>query len=184
MSSSTAQFDRLLNPGFCAVLASAIVDGASSARCGLPLVSIYLTMPMVLHRRTVERIARSPERGLAEFVHRYPDAVVGLDRRVAITIATTRAGLAVALRRGSLQFNRETRELVATETIKMARARLEELLSPEDKRCVEACSKLGKWVGQMTVALICDVLSVRPAWGLVATGRDQLPTSSEAETDL
>ncbi|MDC3956220.1 hypothetical protein KEG38_20330 [Polyangium jinanense] len=184
MSDGTAQFDRLLNPGFCGILSAFMAEGASSGRRGLPLVAVYLMMPMVLHRRTAERIERSSSRGLAEFVHRYPDVLVGLDRRAAMTIPNTRAGLAVAIRRGALQFDRRSEELVATDSIKMARARLGELLSPDDVRRVEACLKLGKWVGHMTVALMCDVLSVRPVWGSTDAGSERLATITETETDL
>ncbi|MDC3985931.1 hypothetical protein KEG57_35955 [Polyangium jinanense] len=139
---------------------------------------------MILHRRTVERISQSSSRGLAEFVHRHPHVLVGLDRRVAMTSANTRAGLAVALRRGALLFDRETRELLATDTIKMARARLREVFSPDDESRVQACLMLGNWIGHMTVAFMCDVLCVRPAWGLTNEGRGHLPTTSEVETDL
>lgn len=162
MSDATLQFDRMLNPGFCGLLVSGLVEGASR---GLPLVVTYLLVPMLLHRRTVERLHNASSHGLGEFVHQHPDIIIGIDKRIRMTVPNTRAGITVALRRGAIHFVRQTGILVATGAIRISRPRLRELLSPEDDRRVSASLKLGKWAGSMSVSLICDALAVRPAWG-------------------
>ncbi len=174
MSDATLEFDRMLNPGFCGVIASALVEGSSS---GLPLVAVYVLVPMVLQRRTAEQIYKSRARGLIDFVHKNPDIIIGLDRWISITKENTRAGIAVALLRDALRFNPQTRVLVATEAIKNARLRLQELLTDEDNRRVSVSLKLGEWAGALNVALICDALAVRPTWRL-----SQGPSVTESPT--
>lgn len=171
MGKGTDQYDRMLNAGFCGITACALVEGSSGGSggklapgLGFPLVSVYLLTPMVLHRKTAERIERSSDRGLAEFLTHYPDSTIGLEHRISITVSNIRAGLSLALARGALRFERSSSELIGTGVIKACRGRLRELLVAEDDRRVTASLKLGKWAAQMSLPQICNALSIRPVW--------------------
>jgi hypothetical protein len=63
MGKGTDQYDRMLNAGFCGMIVCALVEGSSGkqeiVRPGFPLVLAYLLAPMILHRRTAERISHS-----------------------------------------------------------------------------------------------------------------------------
>lgn len=168
MGEGVAQFERMLNPAFCGVLATALVEGAcyrqSVAADGIPLVSIYLLMPMVLHQRTAVLIDKFDGGQLVDFVGRYPNLIIGLDRRITITRNSVRAGVAFALQRGALRFDSSAERLCPTDALKSIRTRLREVLASDDERRISVCSKLGQWSSNMSLALLCNVLAVRPVW--------------------
>lgn len=166
-----SHYDGMLNAGFCAVIITAMAEGAASVQqegrvsLGLPWIAAYLLVPLALYPRSSASIKKSRHRGLAAFMNAHPELAINLERRIAYLTPYVRSGLVVAFLHNSIQLDKSRRNLIAIRESSIDQdPRVRELLSHEDLDCIKASGQLGKWAVQSTVAQICSALLVRPIW--------------------
>lgn len=171
MPTVTDDYARTLNPGFCAVLVATILQATrprpGDPGPGLPLAAPYLLMPLVLNKQTAYYLVESRARGVQDFLFRHPDVIVGFDRRTRILLPFVRAGLACALRRGALSFDRRTHRLFPTDALEGKEGRIKELLGDEDVAAVKGARKVGRWATSIPFPYLCTLLSCKPTFGKV-----------------
>lgn len=184
ISAKLDPFQRMLNPAFCGLIVTTLVEGAANGQGngwkGLPLVSIYLLAPMIFHEKTAESVAKQSIKSMADLVNSNPGIVIPLERLVRNWTPQIRSGIQLAIHRQTILFYPSTRGLVATGTIAAIRPRLNEILTNADKKRIDSALKLGSWAGRMSVVQLCDHLSIRPRWLPIDVDVNKVSTS---ETD-
>lgn len=94
---------NLLNPAFCGeVLRRCINTYQETASIPFPYPLIFLVLPIVLHRRTRERISPRQRQSLHVWLQSHPDVKINFAERAKELIPITREALLFLLQVGTL----------------------------------------------------------------------------------
>lgn len=95
---------RLLNPCFCAAMLQRTVEGFKSEepRKPMPLLLVYLVLPLILHEPTRESMPTSKATKFSTWVMQHPQVRSGLPERITALLPFTTSALGVLVRTGVL----------------------------------------------------------------------------------
>lgn len=129
----------LLNPAFCGRLLQAAALDYGSA--GMPLSHLLLVLPIVLHKRTREKL---PENAVASpaltWISEHPEVRVGLAERIRHLLPTTRESLLLLLANGTVRCTAEGGFVTTT-----SRGRSSARDTSEIRDCIRRARFLGRW---------------------------------------
>lgn len=137
----------LLNPAFCSVLIYSVVkEYLNESRTGMPFVLVYLTLPLILHKKTRESIESSKTR-MITWIQRHPEVLVNFPHRAKSLIDITNESLEfllsskiVILRKGKLNIGNH---ISNTSILKVFSA------DSEMEDCLKKTKVIGKWFSRM-----------------------------------
>lgn len=149
----------LLNPAFCSrMLYATILEYESKSGRPLPFPLIYLILPLVLHKRTREKISSSTK--LLNWTQTNQELLIGFPARAKEFVEITNESIEFLLCSGMVQIN-DTGEIIRTPDIRKLNET--EYLNEEIKQCVRKSQHVARWfIGAGTTENIYACLGVRP----------------------
>jgi len=132
---------NLLNPAFCGeVLVRTVSTYQASAQNPFPYALAFLVLPIVLHKRTRERIPTGGRVQLHAWLQQHQDARVGFADRTKQMVPITNEAMMFLLQLGRLSINQQG-YLVARTT----RRRTQIQTSDEIDDCYRKAQVVGRW---------------------------------------
>jgi len=154
----------LLNPAFCATLLWRAArghqaDGASAS--AMPFETMFLVLPMVLHRQMREALPRTIATSLAVWVTDLPLAQSQIAERARLLVPFTKEALSFGGRYGLLRFSKDAVMASDGWTKKVSKALRE--CSEEVQECGNRAEFIGKWFARAgTAETVMSVLGIQP----------------------
>jgi Family of unknown function (DUF6521) len=150
---------NLFNPAFCALaLHNAIAGFEEKVSQGMAYELAFLLLPLVLHRATREALPTRTSSKLHVWIQAHEQVRVGLVKRVAAMVPTTKEGLLFAMQRQILQVNDDG--LLVTSIVQQ-KSSFEPPGPSDTQECLERAAFLGRWFG-----VSGNSSSVLAAWGV------------------
>ena len=149
----------LLNPAFCGrILYHAIKAYAEQTSRPLPFPLIYLILPLVLHRKTRERIKSVTQMQI--WIQRNPDVLVGYAERAKSLVAITNEAIEFLLQSGVLSLtNNAELQIVRL----LSSQGINQFTNDEIKESINKSTHVAKWFSRGgTVETIYASWGVRP----------------------
>ena len=148
----------LFNPAFLALLVRRAADEHEqrSGGRGLPMMLVYVVVPLALHGPTRRALPSNVTAQMGEWIRAHPEAGVGLGQRAQALRPLVSAGLRLGLAHGLL--STEAGALRANTLRRRPRgmARTDEV-----DECVEKAGFLGRWFSEQP-----DPVTTMALWGL------------------
>ena len=133
---------NLLNPAFCGeVLRHAIKRHNVIAERPFPYTLAFLVLPIVLHKRTRERIPTGTPKPLHVWLQEQQDVRVGLPKRAKQLVPITKESLAFLLQLKAITVDQNA----ALSLPRIPRRRVEGQDSGEIADCYQKAEILGRW---------------------------------------
>lgn len=149
----------LLNPAFCSrLLYSAILEFESKSGRPMPFPLIYLILPLVLHKRTREKINSKTK--LLNWTQANQELLIGFASRTRGLVEITNESIEFLLCSGMAQLN-DSGEIIKTPH----KRKLSEVdyLNEEIKQCIWKSKHVARWfIGAGTTENVYACLGVRP----------------------
>lgn len=149
----------LLNPSFCGrIIYQAIKVYSEQSNRPMPFPLVYLILPLVLHKKTRERISSVTQMQI--WIQRNPDVLIGFAERANSMVKVTNEGVEILLQSGVINL---------TNNAELEQCNLKKSLSPskytndEIKKCITKSSNVARWFAKAgTVETIYTSWGVRP----------------------
>jgi len=149
----------LLNPAFCGrVIYHAIKTYSEQTSRPLPFSLVYLILPLVLHRKTRERINSVTQMQI--WIQRNPDALIGFAERTKNLVKITNE---------AVEFLMQSKIVTLTNNAELELIRLlpssstSKFVNTEIKECINKSSHVARWFAKGgTVETIYSSWGVRP----------------------
>lgn len=149
----------LLNPAFCGrLIYHAIKTYFEETNRPMPFPLVYLILPLVLHKKTRERINSVTQ--MQVWIQRNPDVLIGFAERASSMVKVTNE---------AVEFLLQSEIVNLTNNAELELCKLKKSLSPnkytndEIKKCITKSSNLAKWFSKAgTVETIYISWGVRP----------------------
>lgn len=149
----------LLNPAFCGrIIYHAIETYQKESKRPMPFPLVYLILPMVLHRKTRERIKSVTQMQI--WLQRNPEMLIGFADRVKNMVPITNEALEFLMQGGIVTLTNNA-ELELTQLFKSLSS--SKHTNDEIKDCISKSSSVAKWFAKAgTVETIYISWGVRP----------------------
>lgn len=158
-SSRSQEQARLLNPSFLGLLVWACARGYSSTSAdGLPYPLAFLSMPIVLHRNTRQKLPKTVRRTMAAWLIENTEVQVGFAERASALVPLVSEGIIFAANGGLLSL--VDGELVSARRPRSMAGFLREATN-EVRSCLQKAEFVGKWLGRSG-----DYATVMALWGV------------------
>lgn len=149
----------LLNPSFCGrIIYQSIKVYSEQSNRPMPFPLVYLILPLVLHKKTRERINSVTQ--MQVWIQRNPDVLIGFAERANSMVKVTNEGVEILLQSGVINL---------TDNAELEQCKLKKSLSPskytsdEIKQCITKSSNVARWFAKAgTVETIYTSWGVRP----------------------
>ena len=149
----------LLNPAFCSrLLYAAIVEYESKSGKSMPFPLIYLILPLVLHKRTREKINSKIK--LLNWTQSNQELLIGFQPRAKGLVEITNESVEFLLCSGIVQIN-DMGEIIKDPS----KQKLSEtmFLNTEISQCINKSKHIARWfIGAGTTENVFACLGVRP----------------------
>lgn len=150
---------HLLNPAFCGrIIYHAIKTYSKQTKRPMPFPLIYLILPLVLHKKTRERISSVTQ--MQVWIQRNPDVLIGFTERTNSMVKITNEAIEFLLQSGVINM---------TNNAELEQCKLKKSLSSskytndEINKCITKSSNVAKWFAKAgTVETIYTSWGVRP----------------------
>lgn len=149
----------LLNPAFCGrLLYGCIKKYNEETKRNFPFPLIYLILPLVLHKKTRERISSRTQ--LTIWQQRYPELLIGFADRTKDMVQITNEAIEFLLQSGTVLLTNSA-ELEISQTIRSLSKT--KYVNDEIKDCINKSEHVAKWFAATgKVETIYVSLGVRP----------------------
>ncbi len=149
----------LLNPSFCGrIIYQSIKVYSEQSNRPMPFPLVYLILPLVLHKKTRERINSVTQ--MQVWIQRNPDVLIGFAERANSMVKVTNEGVEILLQSGVINL---------TDNAELEQCKLKKSLNPskytndEIKQCITKSSNVARWFAKAgTVETIYTSWGVRP----------------------
>ncbi len=151
---------HLLNPAFCSTLITGTVSGyMENSSTGLPFPLLFMILPLILHRKTRERLPRSISTSMAEWLHENIDARILFVERLISLKPYTQEALLFGWRQGWLDIHDQgtIKHSLVTKNIDKIKKELNE----ETRDCFMKSLFLGRWFSYAG-----NVQTIMTQWGI------------------
>jgi len=157
--SRATEIAYLLNPAFCGrIIYHAIKTYSEESKRPMPFPLVYLILPLVLHRKTRERIKSVTQMQL--WIQRYPDVLIGFGIRTKSMVQITNEAVEFLLQSGLVALTNNA-ELDIVKLLKSLSAT--KYVNDEISECINKSSSVAKWFAKAgTVETIYTSWGVRP----------------------
>ena len=149
----------LLNPAFCGrIIYYTIKTYFEETKRPMPFPLVYLILPLVLHKKTRERINSATQ--MQVWIQRNPDVLIGFAERANSMVKVTNEAVEFLLQSGivNLTNNAELEQCKLKKSLSITKYTNDEI-----KKCISKSSNVAKWFGKAgTVETIYISLGVRP----------------------
>jgi len=152
----------LLNPSFCAIILwyAAQAYGSSCDRA-LSFEESFLVLPLVLHRKTRERLPRSVRTSLAVWLDENPLVQRGVASRARVLVPFTKGALTFGGVHGLIRIAEG--KVFANSHFKKAISEALKGTSDEVRACAKRAEFLGRWFAQTGAGItVFALMGVRP----------------------
>ena len=167
MGSLTTEVRQVQNPALGGVLQWRFVIGyaaSSSYASGCPLPLVFLVLPVLLHRETVNYVKTTTRAsGLRGFAAKFgitknadSDVLLTLNERACALRALSLESLQVAIRARLLTIDVQT-----SATYELTTTMPKSGVSEGSRELSREAEKLGRWCGDLTMAEVSSILRVR-----------------------
>lgn len=157
--SRAAEVAYLLNPAFCGrIIYHAIKTYSEETKRPMPFPLVYLILPLVLHRKTRERIKSVTQMQI--WIQRNPDLLIGFANRTKNMVQITNEAVEFLMQSGivALTNNAELELLQLFKSLSSNKNTNDEI-----KECISKSSNVAKWFAKAgTVETIYISWGVRP----------------------
>lgn len=149
----------LLNPAFCGrIIYHAINTYQQESKRPMPFPLVYLILPMVLHRKTRERIKSVTQMQI--WIQRNPEMLIGFADRAKNMVPITNEAVEFLMQSGIITLTNNA-ELELAQLFKSLSA--SKYTNDEIKECISKSSSVAKWFAKAgTVETIYISWGVRP----------------------
>ena len=149
----------LLNPAFCGrIIYHAIKSYQQESKRPMPFPLVYLILPMVLHRKTRERIKSITQMQI--WIQRNPEMLIGFADRAKNMVPITNEAVEFLMQSGTVTLTNNA-ELELAQLFKALSAT--KYTNDEIKECISKSSSVAKWFAKAgTVETIYVSWGVRP----------------------
>lgn len=149
----------LLNPAFCGrIIYNAIKTYSGQTNRPMPFPLVYLILPLVLHKKTRERINSVTQ--MQVWIQRNPDALIGFAERANSMVKVTNEAVELLLQSGviNLTNNAELEQCKLKKSLSSSKYTNDEI-----KKCITKSTNVAKWFAKAgTVETIYTSWGVRP----------------------
>lgn len=149
----------LLNPAFCGrILYNSIKTYAEESKRPMPFPLVYLILPLVLHKKTRERIKSVTKMQI--WVQRNTDVLIDFAERTKNLVQITNEAVEFLMQSGMIMLTNDAC-LELAKLFKVSDTR--KFTNSEIKDCINKSSSVAKWFAQAgTVETIYTCWGVRP----------------------
>ena len=149
----------LLNPAFCGrIIYHAIKTYQQESKRPMPFPLVYLILPMVLHRKTRERIKSITQMQI--WIQRNPEMLIGFADRAQSMVPITNEAVEFLMQSGIVTLTNNA-ELELAQLFKALSTT--KYTNDEIKECISKSSSVAKWFAKAgTVETIYVSWGVRP----------------------
>jgi len=157
--SRATEIAYLLNPAFCGrIIYHAIKTYEQETKRPMPFPLVYLILPLVLHRKTRERIKSATQMQI--WIQRNPDILIGFADRTKNMVQITNEAVEFLMQSGIVTLTNNA-ELELAQLFKSLSA--SKYTNEEIKECISKSSNVAKWLAKAgTVETIYISWGVRP----------------------
>ena len=157
--SRATEIAYLLNPAFCGrIIYYAIKTYEQESKHPMPFPLVYLILPLVLHRKTRERIKSVTQMQI--WIQRNPDMLIGFADRAKSMVQITNEAVEFLMQSGTVTLTNNA-ELELAQLFKSLSA--SKYTNEEIKECISKSSSVAKWFAKAgTVETIYISWGVRP----------------------
>ena len=148
----------LLNPAFCARILYGVASSyKKECQRDFPYVLSYLVLPIVLHKRTRQKILLATH--MKVWIQRNPELLIGYSKRAKNLVSITNEGLEFLMQRGVIEFISDS--IVIVQPLKASKMKI--ISDEEIKECFKKADIVGKWFARNgTVENIYQSWGVKP----------------------
>ena len=137
---------NLFNPAFAGLLLHrSMVGSIDETAEGLDFASIFLVLPLVLHKQTRQRLPKRVTTHLPTWLQEQRDVVIDFGDRVAELVPATREAILFLSCRGLVQISPEGRCSPGEERFRRYLTQLRDASSELDD-CCEKAHTVGRWL--------------------------------------
>lgn len=149
----------LLNPAFCGrIIYNAIKTYQQESKCPMPFPLVYLILPLVLHRKTRERIKSVTQMQI--WIQRNPEMLIGFAYRTKNMVLITNEAVEFLMQSGYITLTNNA-ELEVAQFFKTVS--VNKFINDEIKECISKSSSVAKWFAKSgTVDTIYICWGVKP----------------------
>lgn len=149
----------LLNPAFCGrILYHAIKSYQEESKRPMPFPLVYLILPLVLHRKTRERIKSVTQMQI--WIQRNPEMLIGFSERAKNLVSITNEAVEFLMQSGIITLTNNA-ELELAQLVKSINS--SKYTNDEIKDCINKSSSVAKWFAKSgTVETIYVSWGVKP----------------------
>lgn len=157
--SRATEIAYLLNPAFCGrIIYHTIQAYQQESKRPMPFSLVYLILPMVLHRKTRERIKSVTQMQI--WIQRNPELLIGFADRARNMVPITNEAVEFLINSGIIALTNNA-ELELAKMFKSLS--VSKYTNDEIKECIGKSSSVGKWFAKAgTVETIFISWGVRP----------------------
>jgi hypothetical protein len=152
----------LLNPAFCALLLWRAIRGYHSVTfTGMPLLPMFLVLPVVLHKATREALPRDVRTSLAAWLENNGELRVRFAERAQALVPYVREGLLFGTLHGVISIDGNGRFLAQPRLRKLATYR--QTTTDEIRDCISRAEFVAKWFANVgSASTVMALWGVRP----------------------
>jgi hypothetical protein len=153
---------HLLNPAFLSVLIARASSGyKEEADAAFPFSLAFLTLPLILHRTTRERLPHTTRTRMTAWLQDSPDVRVGFAERTRALVPYAREAIIFALYNGALRLT-ESGDIETTSPRLISRE-LRGSDMDEANECLRRASFVGRWLARAgSASTVYALWGIRP----------------------
>ena len=151
----------LLNPAFCGrILSVVITEYECKSGNAMPFPLLYLVLPIVLHKKTRDKMPRNSRKKLLNWVSENQDILARFAARVSGMVEITNESIEFLLSSGLVQLTKEGKLIKNPERTKLSET---QYINDEIRDCISKAKIVAKWFADAgTAENIYVCLGVRP----------------------
>jgi hypothetical protein len=147
---------NLLNPAFCAsIIYSVIFEYQKTKGHPMPFVLSYLILPIILHKKTRERI--DSKTNMTMWIQKYPDVLIEFPQRTRSLVFFTNESVEYLLQEKIICLNNLGLNIIKT----LSKSYMGRSTDKEILECHNKSEHLGRWFARMNTEE-----NIYAAWGV------------------
>lgn len=147
---------NLLNPAFCAsIIYSVIFEYQESKKQPMPFVLSYLILPIILHKKTRERI--DSKTNMVIWIQKYSDVLIDFPQRARSLVVFTNESIEYLLQGKIICLDNFGLNIIK----KLSKSYMKKTAGKEVLECYNKSKHLGRWFARMNTEE-----NIYAAWGV------------------